>query len=106
MSVAFTWNGLRALGADEGSLASFPEEFKQGMVARSEVLGDTGANHPEKRLGGLPVRISTPSSSSLPAMWRNASGARRSTKDWWRSAMESMYLIIGSGGNAAIRLCA
>ncbi len=53
VSVAFTWNGLRALGADEASLASFPEEFKQGMVARAEVLGDTGANHPENWLGGL-----------------------------------------------------
>jgi deferrochelatase/peroxidase EfeB len=51
--VAFTWNGLRALGVDEGSLASFPEEFKQGVVARAEVLGDTGANHPENWLGGL-----------------------------------------------------
>jgi Dyp-type peroxidase family len=53
VSVAFTWNGLRALGAAEDSLASFPEEFKQGMVARAEVLGDTGANHPENWLGGL-----------------------------------------------------
>ena len=53
VSVAFTWNGLRALGADEGSLASFPEEFKQGMVARAEVLGDTGVNHPDNWIGGL-----------------------------------------------------
>jgi Dyp-type peroxidase family len=53
VSVAFTWNGLRALGADEGSLASFPEEFKQGMVARAEVLGDTDANHPDNWIGGL-----------------------------------------------------
>ena len=53
VSVAFTWNGLRALGADEVSLASFPEEFKQGMVARAEVLGDTGANHPDNWIGGL-----------------------------------------------------
>ena len=42
MTVAFTWNGLRALGVDEDSLATFPEEFKQGMVARAEMLGDTG----------------------------------------------------------------
>ena len=42
VSVAFTWNGLRALGLDEDSLATFPEEFKQGMVARAEMLGDTG----------------------------------------------------------------
>jgi Dyp-type peroxidase family len=53
VSVAFTWNGLRALGVDETSLASFPEEFKQGMVARAEILGDTGANHPDNWIGGL-----------------------------------------------------
>src|SRR6266480_848119 len=53
VSVAFTWNGLRALGMDEASLATFPEEFKQGMVARAEMLGDTGANHPQNWVGGL-----------------------------------------------------
>ncbi|BAU65203.1 peroxidase [Stanieria sp. NIES-3757] len=53
VSVAFTWNGLRALGVDEASLDTFPEEFKQGMVARAEVLGDTGANHPDHWVGGL-----------------------------------------------------
>jgi Dyp-type peroxidase family len=53
VSVAFTWNGLRALGLDETSLASFPEEFRQGMVARAEMLGDTGANHPDNWIGGL-----------------------------------------------------
>src|SRR5437868_6495054 len=53
VTVAFTWNGLRAIGVDEASLASFPEEFKQGMVARAEVLGDTGANHPDNWVGGL-----------------------------------------------------
>jgi Dyp-type peroxidase family len=46
VTVAFTWAGLRALGLDEPSLATFPEEFRQGMVARAEILGDTGANHP------------------------------------------------------------
>src|SRR3954454_15825068 len=44
VSLAFTWAGLRALGLDEASLATFPEEFRQGMVARSQMLGDTGAN--------------------------------------------------------------
>jgi Dyp-type peroxidase family len=53
VTVAFTWNGLRALGVDEGSLATFPEEFKQGMVARAEMLGDTGVNHPDNWVGGL-----------------------------------------------------
>ena len=53
VTVAFTWNGLRALGLDEASLATFPEEFKQGMAARAEILGDTGANHPDNWVGGL-----------------------------------------------------
>jgi len=53
VTVAFTWNGLRALGVDEASLATFPEEFKQGMVARAEMLGDTGENHPSNWVGGL-----------------------------------------------------
>src|SRR5215831_17035572 len=53
VTVAFTWNGLRALGVPEASLATFPEEFKQGMVARAEMLGDTGANHPDNWVGGL-----------------------------------------------------
>src|SRR4051812_34828712 len=53
VTVAFTWNGLRALGVDEASLATFPEEFKQGMVARAEMLGDTGENHPGNWVGSL-----------------------------------------------------
>jgi deferrochelatase/peroxidase EfeB len=51
VSLAFTWNGLRALGLDEAALASFPEEFRQGMAARAHVLGLTGANHPDRWQG-------------------------------------------------------
>jgi Dyp-type peroxidase family len=53
VTVAFTWNGLGALGVDEASLATFPEEFRQGMAARADILGDTGANHPDHWVGGL-----------------------------------------------------
>jgi len=53
VTVAFTWNGLQALGVDEASLATFPEEFRQGMAARAEILGTTGANHPDHWVGGL-----------------------------------------------------
>jgi Dyp-type peroxidase family len=53
VTVAFTWKGLRALGLDEASLSSFPEEFKQGMPARAEMLGDTGVNAPDHWVGGL-----------------------------------------------------
>jgi deferrochelatase/peroxidase EfeB len=47
VSLAFTFNGLRKLGLDEDSLATFPEPFRQGMAARAQMLGDTGANHPD-----------------------------------------------------------
>src|SRR5947209_13819878 len=53
VTVALSWNGMRALGLDDHSLASFPEEFRQGMAARAEILGLTGANHPEHWRGGL-----------------------------------------------------
>jgi len=47
VTLALTFNGLRILGVDEESLATFPEPFKQGMAARAEMLGDTGDNHPD-----------------------------------------------------------
>ena len=53
ITVAFTWNGLRALGVDEDALATFPQEFREGMAARADILGDTGTNHPDNWVGGL-----------------------------------------------------
>ncbi len=53
VTIAFTFNGLGALGVDDASLATFPEEFRQGMAARAAVLGDTGANHPDHWVDGL-----------------------------------------------------
>jgi deferrochelatase/peroxidase EfeB len=53
VTIGFTWNGLRALGVDEPSLETFPDEFKQGMAARAEMLGTTGKNCPEHWVGGL-----------------------------------------------------
>jgi deferrochelatase/peroxidase EfeB len=53
VTIGFTWNGLRALGVNRATLITFPEEFRQGMAARAEILGTTGANHPENWVGGL-----------------------------------------------------
>ena len=53
VTIGFTWHGLRALGVNGASLATFPEEFRQGMAARAEILGTTGANHPDHWVGGL-----------------------------------------------------
>jgi Dyp-type peroxidase family len=46
ITVAFTCNGLRSLGIDEATLATFPQEFREGMAARAQILGDSGANDP------------------------------------------------------------
>jgi Dyp-type peroxidase family len=53
VTLAFTWNGLRALGVPDDSLATFPDEFRAGMAARAGALGDTGSNHPDNWGGGL-----------------------------------------------------
>ena len=53
ITLAFNWNGLRALGVPEQSLATFPDEFREGMAARADILGDTGTNAPEHWTGGL-----------------------------------------------------
>ena len=53
VTLAFTWNGLRALGVPEDALATFPDEFREGMAARADILGDTGTAAPEHWVGGL-----------------------------------------------------
>jgi Dyp-type peroxidase family len=53
ISVAFTWNGLKALGVDDASLATFPEEFREGMAARASILGATGVNDPRNWVDDL-----------------------------------------------------
>ena len=47
LTVAFTYQGLRALGVPRASLDSFPVEFREGMAARAEDLGDVGESAPE-----------------------------------------------------------
>jgi Dyp-type peroxidase family len=48
VSVALTYQGLKALGLREDSLSSFAWEFRQGMAARARELGDDGESSPEK----------------------------------------------------------
>ena len=78
VSVAFTWPGLRALGVDEASLVTFPEEFRQGMAARPQVLGDTGVNHPDRWIGGL----ARPDLHAIAILFdRNAQERQRATAE-------------------------
>jgi Dyp-type peroxidase family len=88
VSVAFTWNGLRALGVDEASLATFPEEFKQGMVARAEMLGDSGLNHPDNWVGGL----ASPDLHAIAILFARDTTARG------HSQAEHAKLVSGSDG--------
>src|SRR5262245_34940836 len=47
VSVALSYQGLKALGVPQESLDSFAWEFRQGMAARAKELGDTGESSPE-----------------------------------------------------------
>lgn len=60
VSVALTYQGLKALGVPQQSLDSFSWEFQQGMAARAKELGDTGESSPEnweKPLGGPDIHV-------------------------------------------------
>jgi Dyp-type peroxidase family len=53
VQVAFTYAGLQALGVPAQTLASFPEEFREGLAARADRLGDRGPSSPEHWEAGL-----------------------------------------------------
>lgn len=60
VSVALTYQGLKALGVPQASLDSFSWEFRQGMAARYKDLGDIGESHPDKweqPLGGSDLHV-------------------------------------------------
>ncbi|MER7604497.1 Dyp-type peroxidase [Nocardioides sp. NPDC127503] len=60
LTVAFTYQGLKELGVPQASLDSFAPEFRQGMAARAEILGDVGESSPdhwEKPLGSPDVHV-------------------------------------------------
>src|SRR5436309_14137783 len=62
VTIAFTCSGLRMLGVNDAELATFPEEFRQGMAARASILGLGGSSAPGPCLGDLasPAGLSTP----------------------------------------------
>jgi Dyp-type peroxidase family len=48
INLALSYEGLRALGLPEASLAAFPAEFRAGMASRAQLLGDVGESAPER----------------------------------------------------------
>jgi Dyp-type peroxidase family len=60
LSVAFTHQGLKAVGVPPASLDSFTPEFQPGMAARAALLGDVGESSPalwDKPLGTPDVHV-------------------------------------------------
>src|ERR1700731_501245 len=43
LGIAFTYQGLKALGVPKTSLESFPSEFREGMAARGPLLNAVGS---------------------------------------------------------------
>ncbi len=78
-TVAFTYRGLEALGVPQGSLDSFAPEFRQGMAARADEIGDVGESSPEhweKPLGTgdvhVAVSVLSPDAARLEALAERA----------------------------------
>jgi len=79
ITVAFTYRGLEALGVPPDSLGTFAPEFREGMAARAEQLGDVGQSSPanwEHPLGtdGVHVAIAalSPDAERLAAVLERA----------------------------------
>ena len=80
ITVAFTYEGLKALGVPQTSLDSFAPEFRAGMAARAADLGDVGPSDPslwEKPLGTPQVHIAVAALSPACRAPRRSTDARR-----------------------------
>ena len=102
VAVAFTFSGLRALGVPEDSLVSFPEEFRQGMAARADILGDVGDSAPEaweKPLGTADVHLAiyalAPSAARLEVVMEQAHAALADLKGVSPVWQQNTYMRAG-----------
>jgi Dyp-type peroxidase family len=84
VTVAFTYQGLQALGVPQASLDSFAPAFQQGMAARAAELGDVGDSGPanwEKPLGTPDVHVAlaalSPDGARLAAVVERARRAHQ-----------------------------
>ncbi|MFD0396543.1 Dyp-type peroxidase [Kitasatospora sp. NPDC127121] len=80
VTVAFTHQGLRALGVPQESLDSFPRAFREGMAARAELIGDVGESAParwEAPFGTGEVHIALSALSSDAAQLERELGRAR-----------------------------
>ena len=81
VSVALTFQGLKALGVPQDSLVSFPPAFQQSMAARAPELGDIGESAPEhweKPFGTADVHVAISAlSPDAPHLETVLTGARK-----------------------------
>ncbi|PTL82788.1 Dyp-type peroxidase [Vitiosangium sp. GDMCC 1.1324] len=86
LHIAFTADGLRALGFPEEELKdSFPREFLEGMarVHRSRILGDTGRSAPELwEFGGMGEDEEQIKQKDIHLVLMLFAAGRRSDKRW------------------------
>lgn len=87
VSVALSYQGLKALGVPQTSLETFSPEFQQGMAARARSLGDNGESSPEhweRPLGSTDVHVVVaavaPSTERLEAAFERARQSYRELK--------------------------
>jgi deferrochelatase/peroxidase EfeB len=92
VTVAFTRTGLKALGVEESSLATFPEEFRQGMAARAEIIGATGANHPDHWVG----EVASPALHAIAILFARDAAERE------RSKLQHVKYLSGINGVAVL----
>ena len=50
VNLAFSWQGLKALGIPDAELQNFPDDFKTGMKGRAGIIGDVGNSAPDNWL--------------------------------------------------------
>jgi Dyp-type peroxidase family len=80
-NVALSWQGLRALRLPGWLLASFPQDFRDGMAARAALIGDAGEGAPagwEKGLRAGDIHVLVTLQGRDPgALARTAARVRR-----------------------------
>jgi deferrochelatase/peroxidase EfeB len=93
LQVAFTVDGLKALGVSDSIINGFSHEFVSGMIepSRSRRLGDIEENAPSKWFWGGPGKV-----PHILVMFFAQSKlqefVQRSTGDAWNDAFESIWL--------------
>lgn len=95
VNIAFTYPGFLALHLDPQTLGSFPDVFKEGMAARAERLGDTGASAPENWDGALGLRSVH---GHFDTRFIIGDGHTAPKEEPWRNLREDIFLFNNRSG--------